>query len=108
MKIFGRPVVKGAICMWKYTMPGHGNTGTSFRNIKRQYNMKINPMEQLSAMYFELRKAKDLLHQIKELPTFSTILNEGERGSIQQMILAIDLKMNFIHEIQVSINNLSL
>jgi hypothetical protein len=89
-------------------MPGRGNMGISYPNIKKQGNMSGNPMKQLSSMYFELRKAKDLLHQITELPTFSTILNEGERGSIQQMVLSIDLKMNFIREIQISINNLSL
>lgn len=62
---------------------------------------KVDPPEVLSTMYSDLRKSKDLLLQLRELSTYSTILNAGERESIQHLLSTIDIRMNFIREIQI-------
>ena len=58
------------------------------------------PQQKLSQMYYDLTRAKNLLMQVRELPSFQEVFTPGEVESLTQMVKRIETKHKAIVMLQ--------
>jgi len=92
------------ICDTHYTHPQKPNKPTMKQPQTAQppyvQPVPVNPIERLSAIYYDMRKSRDLLFQAQESAYVKEMFTPGETGSIDAIIDKIGERMEFIKQLQ--------